>query len=39
MYKHKELFSQPMGNGKKKGCQNVVNPLNMLQEWDVEIFI
>jgi hypothetical protein len=30
MCEHKGLFSQPMGGGKKKGCQNVVNPLNML---------
>ncbi len=24
---------------KKKGCQDIVNPLNMLQEWDGEVFV
>jgi hypothetical protein len=28
-----------MQGEKKKGCQNEVNPLNMLQEWDGEVFI
>ncbi len=33
------LSSQLMQGEKKKGCQNEVNPLNMLQEWDGEVFI
>jgi hypothetical protein len=28
-----------MQGEKKKGCQDEVNPLNMLQEWDGEVFI
>jgi hypothetical protein len=36
---HKGLFSQPMWGGKKKGCQDIVKSLNMLQEWDGEVFV
>jgi hypothetical protein len=35
---YKGLFSKPKGSGKKKKLQNEINQLNMVQEWDVEIF-
>jgi len=34
----KKLFSKPMGGGKTKKLQNEVNQLNMVQEWDKEVF-